>query len=245
MLKTGSFLLIIIGAALLTTCGHLRFERGNGDIIMESIDVSNFEEIDVRGFYEVTLKPGTKEGVTIETDENLFDFIEVYVRRGRLIISSEESLKSDFGIKIDVNYKNLETISSSGASVIKTDGTLTTGDLKIDMSGAGLIEMDVEARVLDLDLSGAGMVKLSGKTDKQFLELSGAGSLDAYELRSNDCSVNLSGVGAAKVYVKGRLDASVSGIGGIKYRGNPKSVNKNVSGLGKVKRDENDNETVI
>lgn len=245
MLKPGSLLIMLIGIALLTSCGHLRFKTGNGDIIMERFDVSDFDEIDVRGYYEVTLQPGAQEGVTIETDENLFDFIEVYVRRGRLIISSEESLKSDFGIKINVTYEQLETISSSGASVIKTDGTLTAQELKVDMSGAGMIEMDIESQVLDLVLSGAGMVKLSGVTDRQLLELSGAGSLDAYGLKSNECSVNLSGVGAAKVHVKDRLDATVSGIGGIKYRGNPKSVNKNVSGLGKVKRDENDDDTVI
>ncbi|MCG8319058.1 MAG: DUF2807 domain-containing protein [Cytophagales bacterium] len=245
MLKTCSFVLISMGAALLTSCGHLRFERGNGDIILQTIEVSGFEKVDVRGFYEVTLQPGTKEGVTIETDENLFDFIEVFVRGNKLIIASEESLKSDFGIKIAITYKALKAISSSGASVIKTNGTVTTEDLKIAMSGAGLIEMDVETQMLDLNLSGAGMVRLSGETDEQFLELSGAGSLDAYELKSDACSVNLSGVGAAKVYVKEKLDARVSGIGGIKYRGNPKSVNKNVSGLGKVKRDENDNETVI
>ena len=245
MFKTYSFLIITSVITLLASCGHLRVERGNGDIISENINIDSFDKLDVRGFYEITLRPGTREEVIIETDENLFDFIEVYVRGSKLVIASEESLKSDFGVKIEVIYKELKNISSSGASVIKTAGTLVTEDLRVNMSGAGLIEMDIEAVMLDLDLSGAGMIKLKGETEEQYLELSGAGNLDAFELKSQDCSVNLSGVGAAKVYVKERLDANVSGIGGIKYRGNPRRVNKNVSGLGKVKRDESDEETVI
>ena len=245
MSKTQTFLLVPAIALLLISCGQLRFERGNGNIMLESIDVSGFDKVEVRGFYEVTLMPGTEESVTIETDENLFDFIEVYVRQDRLIISSEEALKSDFGIKVAITYKDLEAISSSGASIINTAGTLTTEDLKIDLSGAGLIEIDIEVQMLDLDLSGAGKVKLSGNAGEQFLNLRGAGSLDAYALKSHECSVNLSGVGAAKVYVKNRLDATVSGIGGIKYRGNPASIQKNVSGLGKIEKDENAEEPVI
>ena len=245
MSKTLVFLLAPAVALLLISCGQLRFERGNGNIMLESIDVSDFNKVEIKGFYEVILMSGTKEGVTIETDENLFDFIEVYVQNDRLIVSSEEALKSDFGIKIAITYKELEAISSSGAAVIKTAGTLNTEDLRIDLSGAGLIEIDIEAQMLDLDLSGAGKVKLSGNAGEQFLNLSGAGSLDAYALKSHECSVNLSGVGAAKVYVKNRLDATVSGIGGIKYRGNPTSVHQNVSGLGKIEKDENDDEPVI
>ncbi|MDN5216519.1 head GIN domain-containing protein [Fulvivirgaceae bacterium BMA12] len=245
MLKSSIFLLLLTGTVWLTSCSNFRFEKGNGDIIKQNIDVSDFSEINVSGFYEVTLTPGASEEVIIETDENLFDFIEVYVRQNRLVISSKESLKSDFGIKVNVIYNNLESISSSGASIIKTDGTLKAPDVEIAMSGAGLIEMDVECKVLSLNLSGAGMIKLSGRTHKQFLDLSGAGSVDAYAFRSDECSVGVSGVGAAKVYVNDRLNATVSGIGGIQYRGNPSEVHQDVSGVGKVKKDEKYNEPVI
>ena len=220
------------------SCNHLiRHQEGNGNIISQNIKVDEFDEIDVGGNYEVLLISGKDENVELETDENLMDFIEIYTHNHRLVIHSLESLHSDHGIKVYVTYRNLSNINSSGASKVKTDGVLRSDDIDINMSGAGLLELDLDCKALDMDISGAGLVRLSGVTNRQHLQFSGAGKLDAFNLRSRECYLDLSGVGAAEVYVTDLLDASVSGIGGIKYRGNPQKVNQNVSGLGKVTRD--------
>ena len=47
-------------------------------------------------------------------------------------------------------------------------------------------------------------------------------------------AASCNGAGSISVYASERLDASVSGIGSIDYSGNPATVNRSVSGLGKI-----------
>lgn len=225
---------------LLTSCLDINSIKGDGQITTKSYDVESFESVEVSGFYEVMLIQGDEESVEVETDQNLLDYIRIFNDGKRLIIESEESLSSDHGVQVTVFYKNLHNIYSSGASEVKSRGTMEGEQLKVNMAGAGAIEVDVDAESLDVNISGAGLIKLSGTTHTQYLDLSGAGKLDAFELVSEECYVNLSGVGEAEVYVTERLNATVSGIGNVKYRGNPQKISQDVSGMGKVKKDDKD-----
>ena len=120
--------------------------------------------------------------------------------------------------------------------------TALSGDrLKIVMSGAGAIELDLDIQALDLFLSGAGAVDLRGSVEEQTIKMSGAGGLNAYDLNSQHCKINISGVGGAKVFVTETLDATISGVGGISYSGNPENVVTNISGIGKIQQDEDEN----
>ncbi len=245
MHKPINFSIILVCFFLLTNCNNFNVIRGNGNMTEQSFNVDGFDEVEVRGFYEVILEEGNKENVVIECDENLFDYITVNVRGNTLIIDNEEQLKSQDGIKVYITYESLQSISCSGASKLENKGTINTRRLDVNLSGAGQLDLNVESKILDVDISGAGHLMLSGDSDKLDLQLSGAGKLDAFDLKSEECDINISGVGAAEVYVTEELTATLSGIGGVKYRGNPKHINRNVSGLGKVSKDESHEDDVM
>jgi hypothetical protein len=44
----------------------------------------------------------------------------------------------------------------------------------------------------------------------------------------------VSGAASVDVYADEQLDVSVSGAGSVSYSGNPKTINKHVSGIGSV-----------
>jgi hypothetical protein len=64
--------------------------------------------------------------------------------------------------------------------------------------------------------------------------VTGTGDAALERLLARDAHVVVSGTGAATVYATESLDASVSGTGGITYRGHPRHVKKSVSGTGAV-----------
>lgn len=232
-----TFFYISIITFLFASCSELKHRHGDGDITFKTYEIGDFNEIELQGHYDVEIVPGKNHGVEIETDNNLLDYIEVYTRGNRLIISNNEPIQSDYGIKVKIDCISLERISCGGASKISSLGQIESDRLELSLSGAGKIDLEVLCNELEMNISGAGLIKLSGKTRSEYLELSGAGHLDAFELVSEECNLNLSGVGKANVFVTERLNASVSGIGGVSYRGNPDNVIENVSGLGKIKRD--------
>lgn len=223
-----------IGTLFFQRC-NLNLKRGNGNIVVEEIDLGSLSKVSIGGNYNVTLICGKREKVIIETDENLLPFINTELFDQTLNINNVHNLKSSEGIKIDIYYKVLDKIYSTGASKVEHKGILTSSDLTINLSGAGAIELEIQSTNVKVNLTGAGVVKLSGKTDYQETHISGAGGLDAIDLVSNECHINLSGLGGAEVYAVEKLEATITGIGGIIYAGNPKLIERQVTGIGKIK----------
>ncbi|MCA6074432.1 head GIN domain-containing protein [Fulvivirga sedimenti] len=222
---------------MLSACNLDLGERGNGQIITESRETSDFEEIELLGNFRITLQQSDDPGVVITTDENLMDHIQVETIGRSLKISSDKKIRPSDRSEIIINYKSVDLIEVSGAASLRANETVNGDYLKISMSGAGEVDMRVDLGKLDLDISGAGAVKLQGSAEEQSISMSGAGGYDGDKLESKSCRVSISGVGGAKVYVTQDLFADVSGIGGVSYSGNPKNVQSNVSGLGSVSED--------
>ena len=221
-------------------CNSMIGERGNGVVVTNRHDLDSFYKIEVEGSFNVRLEPGDSPAVTITTDENLHDFITVENQGNTLWLSTNKNLISREGVNVVVYYQELRSVEVGGAAVLRSDQTVHGDYLRLSMAGAGAIELDVDLKALDLNLSGAGAVELTGRTVEQNIEMNGAGGLDARKLVSDRCEISISGVGGASVNVREKLVASVSGVGGISYRGNPSDVQSNVSGLGKITREDGD-----
>lgn len=216
------------------SCQDLVHERGNGNIVTDEREVEEFDGLNLRGSYQVFLNQGSRTRLVIETDENLLEYIETEVRGGILYIDNLEKISSKEGTKIYLTFEQLDWLSSAGASTIKTESLLTTESLEVSMPGAGILDLQLEVQDLKIDLAGAGLVKLEGWAQNQEIKMSGIGNLEGYELRSRTCKVTVSGLGNAQVNVSENLTARINGMGGIKYKGSPVSIDEKVSGLGKI-----------
>jgi len=238
-MKTFYSAIVILGfsAFFFLSC-NLNVKRGNGNITTKEIDFENFSKISIGGNYNVTLIRSEKSKVIIETDENLLAFINTELHDEALNINNVHNLNSTEGINIEIYYSEISKIYSTGASKIEHDDLLICEELLINLSGAGAIDLEIETDQVKVNLTGAGIIKLAGITDIQETHISGAGGLSAMDLISKECSIKLSGLGGAEVFATEKLEATISGIGGIIYGGNPKLIERQVTGLGKIKRAE-------
>lgn len=213
-------------------------ERGNGQIVTEEYsDIGSFNEVSIAGSFEVVLRESNRPNLILITDENLLGYIEIDNNGGRLEVNTRRKLRPSDDSKIIVEYTELKMLDVSGAASVSAENTLEGNSFELNMSGAGEVEMKLDLRELIVDVSGAGAVSLSGFAQNQEISMSGAGGYDGEELESESCEISISGVGGASVFVTRELNASVSGVGGVSYKGNPEIVNKNVSGLGSVSQD--------
>src|SRR5690606_11172583 len=169
------------------------------------------------------------------TDENLHDYIELTVGGKKLTIKNLEPLISKQNIKITVYYATLKGLSSTGSSVISSDGMIKTDQLDIEFSGAGSMNLEVETEDLKVDMPGAGLIKLVGYANRQRLKMSGAGHLNALNLTTNETWIELNGLGGADVHALKKLDATLNGVGSIRYKGKPAELRSDVRGMGVIK----------
>jgi len=229
----GIFCVILVASS----CNHLDdYEKGNGNILTDRHDIDVFNRVDIGGNFEVLLIESDNPSVVVEADENLMAYIIVESDGSKLEIYQTKNIFSSNKLKLKIYYTHLNFINITGAALVENRGKLKSRSLELKLEGAGVVNINVLCETLVADLSGAGKVELSGKTDRQKLSLSGAGGLEAYSLESKECTIEVSGIGSAKVFVTEELTAKLEGLGGIKYIGDPRVINKEVSGIGIIEK---------
>ena len=227
---------IFVFVGLSVGCSELIGEQGNGERITQRFSIDEFSKLEIAGSVDVTLLASDEKEVVIEVDENLMRYIIIEVWQGTLRVDTDRRLNSSKGVLITIPIKNLSKLSSSGASMISSEGQLVCQDLDISLSGAGKLRLDISATSVEVDVSGATIVDLMGNAKSLAIEMSGAGSLDGSDLKVENCNVQISGVGQVLVNVSETLKADVSGMGKVEYLGSPSSVVGDVSGVGNVSK---------
>jgi hypothetical protein len=213
-------------------------------VIAEERRVGDFEKIQVSGVGKVIITQGDAESLSIETDDNLMEYIETKVRGNTLEIGftsdtsfspggGQKVLEPTSGFVFRIGVIDLNDLSLTGAARVEID-KLKTDQLNVYLSGAGDISIDdLNGDQLNVHLSGAGDVDLAGKVTDQLVTLEGVGRYQAYDLESQNATVTISGAGGANLWVTETMTVTISGAGDVKYYGSP-TVVPEISGLGRI-----------
>jgi hypothetical protein len=211
--------------------------NGSGNIVTEKLDLSGYDSIQLSAGGVADIEQGDQEGLTIDADDNLLQYLDIRVHGKALEIGvkSGYSLAPSKPIHFLIKVKNLRQISASGSSEVNM-GSLSGDKLAIESSGLGKFALhNLELDRLDISVSGAASAALDGSTDLLNVEVSGSGVVDGPELDTRVAKVEISGSGNAVLKVSEALNVQVSGAGSVSYYGSP-LVTKDVSGSGIVKQ---------
>jgi hypothetical protein len=240
------FLFLVVVLLSVTGCNAgLRVISGSGNVITESRQVSNFDSIELSGSGEVIVTQGAGESLTIETDDNVMEYIESEVENGTLKLRLVTGLQTGVNIQrytrlvFYVGVDNLNGLSTSGSGKIESD-EIETGRLDLSVSGSGTIQIaELFASELKAGISGSGGINLGGDVAVQDIGVSGSGNYQAGEMCSSSVKVSVSGSGNATVCATEELDASLSGSGNVNYHGSPE-VSISDSGSGNIRHLDDD-----
>lgn len=225
----------ILMIAGLLTFGQLAFGQSR-----EKRDVSNFSALSVSSAFKVEISVGSTESLEIEAEDRYMDDIITEVRGGTLVIrirDSRDTKRMRDSPKAYLTVKSLDRINASGAVVLNTRDALKGKKLDLEISGATVINLEMEVEELYLESSGACVISLEGIAKEQVVKTSGATTYRAYDLESVNADIRVSGAGSANVYVTGKLDVHASGASSIRYRGGA-SINADTSGASSVRKGE-------
>ena len=212
--------------------------HGNGNIKTVERSVSPFKEVEANGNIKLIVTQGDLKPVRIESDENLLSYIEVLQEGDHITIQprSGVNLIPSGDLNVYVTSPNYKSIEVSGSSDIVGQNKISSSEeLSLNASGAGDIQMEVDAPKVSAGISGSGSVKLKGEAKDFDVDLSGAGHAYCFDLLTENTTVSISGAGSAQVYASVKLSANVSGAGNISYKGNA-SVSQEISGAGSVNK---------
>jgi hypothetical protein len=210
---------------------------GNGDSKTKTYPIKGINGVDITIACELYIKQTEEESMRIEAKKDILHYIEVETRDSILYLKSdkEDINYDDWDIKVYLSVKTLKSLNIGGAAKIRNSGTLKGHKLSLDISGAADLELDIEVKKLLADFSGAVRAELEGKADYIVMDMSGASKVDAEDLISEACYLDFSGFGKAEIYASKVLKVDMSGMGVVKYSGNPQKVDTGSSGLGVIK----------
>jgi len=297
MKKELSFMVTSAILLLSNACG-VGVIPGSGEIVEEVRDVHGFSQIVFSAPGELSIEQNGQEGLAIEADDNLLQYIETRVQGDTLHISVKPNMIRLYPSKpiryaLDVDMLTRVTLNGSGAirsgeliaskldfdlngsgdvliAAVKSKNTTLdldgsgeyrlnsimtaqfelsldgSGDIvikealvqtaSIEIDGSGKLRMtDVVADTLDMKIDGSGDSTLMGEVNHQAIAIHGSGSYDAGGLQSRGTTARIVGSGDSKIWVTDELDITITGSGGIAYRGNP-AVTQTNTGSGDIVR---------
>lgn len=219
------------------SCGFdVNAVKGDGNVVSRDTEVGFFDAIEASGMFRIILEKGTQPGVRVTTDENLHEYITVKVQNNTLELSMRRNQTyNPTRLEVFVTYTDLQRINMSGATSLSADDPIETQRLELDLSGAGELKLQVATQVLRTSVSGAGSIQIEGNAAQHHMQLSGAASVKCADLITRETIISLSGAGSADVYATETLHATLSGVGSIRYGGDPENTRINKSGLGTIR----------
>lgn len=222
-----NFIVLALLLGLVSSCGI--GIRGNGEVATRSVQITNFNSLDISGAFAVELTQGASYSITITTDENIHPHIDMVKSGSTLAISSRKNIAHSTELLVKIQMPALEEIEASGAVNLRTLNTFSGDDLKLDFSGAQESNLSVNYSNIEISSSGASETTLSGTAENLSIDGSGACEVKAKNLAVEDADLEFSGAGNAVVNVKDNLSVNISGAGEVRYVGSP-AIKSDISG---------------
>lgn len=231
--------LLAMTVCTLTACaqGWGKGAKGNGNITTKTIQVADYDAINVVGSMNVTLVKGEEGTISITTDENLHEYLDISSSDGKLKITFKNTkfgIRSKKGVNITVPFIDVNDISLVGSGDIISKDLIKASFMDVSLVGSGDIDLVIDATDIDSNLSGSGDIGLKGNVTNFKAKVSGSGDFEARSLKAENTDAYVSGSGDLQVYAKKTLKARVNGSGDITYSGNPERIDTKVSGSGDI-----------
>ena len=204
----------------------------------EERKIPHFTELEVSSAFKVVLTQGNVQKLLIDASDDDMGEIITEVKGNKLIIRLKTTYfnRQTGGSTVYLTFTTLTDIDVSGAVELKGTNVMYFNDLEIEGSGASSISLNISAKKLDCDLSGASSATLVGQADRFDIDLSGASQLNALDVTSKVCNIEVSGASLVKVNVTEKLRVEGSGASNVQYSGNPAIVESDLSGASTLKK---------
>ena len=210
------------------------------NLITRNYKVSDFTKIDAGAVGDIYYTQSTdgKTSVQISGPDNYVNMFEVAIKDSTLVINLPKN--SNFGntknLKIAVSSPKLNAVYFKGVGNILIKDGLTTDRLVVNSKGVGNVKISsLTCQSLEVESTGVGDVELQGNAKDVVLESQGVGNIEAEELQAENVNATSRGVGNITCHATQSIDASVKGVGSIKYKGNPSNKTVSAKGIGSIK----------
>ncbi len=248
------FVALLLFVLLFPSC-ELDCTKGSGNVISETRVVNFFDEIEMRGAFDLRLTQADEFSLVIEAEDNILPLIDTRVNsQDRLVIDTDGCIRTNERTVLFVSAPNIEEIRIDGSGDVTAVTTLDFNSLRVDINGSGDVDIDslftnfaevnidgsgdvmvdyIDAVTINVEVQGSGDIDFSGFSNDFNVDIEGSGNVDALNLVTEKCAIDISGSGDCEITATDELGIIIRGSGSVYYRGDP-VITSSIAGSGDI-----------
>lgn len=200
-------------------------------------DITDFDALEVAGDFEVFITSGAPtEGVTVEANENLHEFIIIEKNGNTLKIRTKDNLniKGDEVAKVYIQTSEIVDYKVAGDAVVQFENELVTNKINIELAGDGQMKGAIDIQEITATVAGDGQLNFSGKVGDFILKIAGDGQVKDYDLVCDKLEAELAGDSEVFITVNGTISVTAAGDSVLHFKGTGEIENQYTTGDAKV-----------
>ena len=232
------FLSLIIALFTITSCvdddGFFQdCDKGEGAIVEEVLDMSEFTGIDLKVSANVYITQDDFFEVVAKGEQNVINELELDVRNDTWDIEFDNCMK-DYELDLYITMPKVEFLAISGSGEIRGETFFDPQDITLRISGSGEMCLGLYSETVDAKITGSGDMELEGTCEQFDLKITGSGDVSAFKMETQKADIEITGSGDASVNVLEELRVKITGSGDVFYKGYP-DLDVDISGSGDVR----------
>lgn len=215
-------------------CGmNTLFVAGNSWAAQREFDLAGKSELSIALPCTVRIEQGAVAKMVVEAEADVLSAIALVTGVKSAQLLAHRNIRSKKPIVVKVTMPSLVRFAAE-AAVNANFGSWKSASFSMLLDGSSSADFDaLQTDELVVDLRGASSLVGKGTARRQTYRIDGAGNVDARAIRGVAAQVVINGTGEVFVHADQTLNAEISGVGTIRYAGQPK-ITKKINGVGSV-----------
>lgn len=217
--------------------------KNMGDVINYDVEVADFTSVHVGVGIELVITEGAEQKVTVQTGENIKEYISATVNEGELLLKNDNNcnwVRDYKSTTVYITTPHLERIYSASQFAVKSNGVLTFPSLSL-MSGifsetaSGTFELDVNCQYLTVEDNQSTYSVINGSVQNLVVNFySGDARFDGSGLMAQKLTVFHRSSNDIIANVQQEVTGTLYGTGNLVLKNHPPVVTVNRIYTGQV-----------
>ena len=169
---------IIIAGLMAQSCEKMNTRiDGIGAITTNTLQVDDFNSIELLGADNVFISYGTEQEVTVTGHSNIISRIQTEVSNGTWFIELERGSYGTYELTYYITVPDLEEVRSIGSGNVTVTDPISVDQMKVSLEGSGsFFGFPLSASTAMVDIMGSGECEITVNNDLDVL-IEGSGSV--------------------------------------------------------------------
>ena len=165
--------------------------KGSKVVVEKPKEIGDFTAIEIEDNLTIFLEKGTKNEITIQSDDNLQDIISFDIKEKTLRIYTSKEISSFKKLTLKIKYTNdLKSVTAKNVSIVNALEAVMLDDITFKSLDFAKLYLNVNSKIFNLISDDKSKVELNLKSEKSKIQLSKNAQIKAL-ITSTDLAFDL------------------------------------------------------